>query len=65
MEKFGHAGPYPTKIHDNAVASMDVLLHATNKQNNSTHTDIGSLFQRTLGMPRHVWPQPTDIAWFK
>ena len=22
MEKFGHAGPYPTKIHDNAVASM-------------------------------------------
>ena len=54
MEKFGHAGPYPTKIHDNAVASMDVLLHATNKQNNSTHTDIGSLFQRTLGMPRHV-----------
>ena len=32
------------KLHDNAVVSMDLQLHAKNKQNNSTlFGDLGSL----------------------
>ena len=41
------------KLH-NTLASMDVLLHATKKQNNSTQPDVGTLvFQRTMRIPRH------------
>ena len=42
------------KRHDNTVASMDVYLHTTNKQNISTlPRDIGDLlFWRALDMPK-------------
>ena len=40
------------------------LLHATNKQNNSTlPRDIGILlFWRTIRMPGHARPNPTNIT---
>ena len=49
-------GFHQIKLHDNAVPSVDVLLHATSKQNNSNLSgDIGTLlFWRTLGMPGHA-----------
>ena len=44
------------KRHDNNLASMDVQLHTTNKQNNATiPRDIAILlFWRMLDMPRHA-----------
>ena len=44
------------KQHDNNVASLNVKLHATNKQNNSTLLgDIGTLlFWRRFTIPRHA-----------
>ena len=44
------------KQQDNTVASMDVSLNATNKENSTTFPrDIGNLlFWRTLGMPGHA-----------
>ena len=41
-----------------------LLLHATNKQNNSTlPRDIGILlFWRTMSMPGHARPNPTNIT---
>ena len=63
-ENFGYYNPL--KWHDNTVASIDVYLHATNKQNNSTFPkNIGTLlFWRKFGMPWHAWPNPTNITWF-
>ena len=43
-ENFGHARSNQLKQHDDTVTSMDVYLHATNTQNNSTlPRDIGTL----------------------
>ena len=43
------------KRHDNTVTSIDVYIHATNKQNNSiTPGDIGALFWRIFDMPGHA-----------
>ena len=52
------------KQHDNNVASLNVKLHATNKQNNSTLLgDIGTLlFWRRFTIPRHAWPDPTNTT---
>ena len=44
------------KQHDSTVASLDVQLHATDKQNSSTFPrDIGNLLLwRTLGMADQI-----------
>ena len=52
------------KWHSNTIASTDVKLHATNKQNNSTlPADIGTLlFWRRFGMPGDAGPNSTNIT---
>ena len=54
--------PYNTqlKLHDNAVVSMDLLLNATSKQNNSTLSgNLGSLL---FGHARHAQSHPKNIT---
>ena len=46
----------------NAALSMDLKLHATNKQKNPALSgDLGSLLFEHAG---HAWSHPANITWF-